>query len=261
MELPWKDPHLTLPDNYQLCLWRLYGLVRRLKQDPDVLHEYDSIIRDQIQQGIVETTESSEEANEDEKIHYLPHHAVVQRDKETTKVQVVYDTLAHSDGHSLNDCLHAGPKFEQQIMDILLRFHVHCIAVTADIEKAFLMVSVAAKDCDVLRVLWFDDVFADQPHVVELRFTCVVFGVSSSPFLLNARVYHHQEQYTKPSQTWCISYPSPPTLMISSLELTARTKHTKWSMNPRGCLRMVGSTYGSFAQTLLPYKRELTRIT
>ena len=197
VELPWKDPHPTLPDNYQLCLRRLYGLVRRLKQDPDVLHEYDSIIHDQIQQGIVETTESSEEAKEDERIHYLPHHAVVRRDKETTKVRVVYDALARSDGLSLNDCLHAGPKFEQKIMDILLRFRVHRIAVTADIEKAFLMVSVAAKDRDVLRFLWFDDVFADQSDVVELRFTRVVFGVSSSPFLLNATIRHHLEQYNQ----------------------------------------------------------------
>jgi len=112
-------------------------------------------------------------------------------------VRVVYDASARSDGPSLNDCLHAGPKFEQKIMDILLRFRAHHIAVTADIEKAFLMVSVVAKDRDVLRFLWFDDVFAEEPDVVELRFTRVVFGVSSSPFLLNATIRHHLEQYNQ----------------------------------------------------------------
>ena len=55
------------------------------------------------------------------------------------------------------------------------------------------------KDRDVLRFLWFRDAFADQLDIVELRFTRVVFGVSSSPFLLNATILHHLEQY-EPTQ-------------------------------------------------------------
>lgn len=62
-------------------------------------------------------------------------------------------------------------------------------------EKAFLMVSMAKKDRDVLRFLWVDDVFADQPNIIELRFTRVVFGVSPSPFLMNATIRHHLDQY------------------------------------------------------------------
>ena len=65
---------------------------------------------------------------------------------------------------------------------------MHCITVIADIEKAFLMVSMSRKDRDVLRFLWFKDPFADQLDIVEMRFTRVVFGVSSSPFLLNATI-------------------------------------------------------------------------
>ena len=60
-----------------------------------------------------------------EKIHYLPHHVVVHQDKQTTKARIVYDASARSDGPSLNDCLHAGPKFDQRIFDLLLRFRVH----------------------------------------------------------------------------------------------------------------------------------------
>jgi hypothetical protein len=49
-------------------------------------------------------------------VHYLPHHAVVCQEKDTTKVRVVYDALAKSGGPSLNDCLHVGHKFNQRIM-------------------------------------------------------------------------------------------------------------------------------------------------
>jgi hypothetical protein len=69
-----------------------------------------------------------------------------------------------------------GPKFNQKTLDILLRFRLYNIPFTADIEKAFLMVSIAEQVRDVLRFLWFDNVLLDKPIVIELRFTCVVFG-------------------------------------------------------------------------------------
>ena len=82
-------------------------------------------------------------------------------------------------------------------MDIILRFRTHRKALAGDIEKAFLNVSVAEEDRDVLRFLWFDDVKKEYPEVIVLRFARVVFGVSSSPFLLNATVKHHLEGYKK----------------------------------------------------------------
>ena len=130
-----------------------------------------------------------------ERIHYLPHHAVIQCDKETTKLRVVYDSSAKSTGLSLNDCLYAGPKFDQNMFDLLLRFRANRVTIVADIEKAFLMVSVAKRDRDVLRFLWVDDVTEQQPEPLILCFTRLVFGVSSSPFLLNATIRHHLEQH------------------------------------------------------------------
>ena len=193
VQLPWKEGHPALADNYKLCLRRLHGLTKRLKQDPAILQEYDATIKNQIQQGIVESVEPSED--DPKCVHYLPHHAVVRQDKQTTKVRVVYDASARTTGPSLNDCLHVGPKLNTKIFDILLRFRVHRIAIIADIEKAFLMISVAKKDRDVLRFMWYKDVHADQLELMELRFARVVFGVSSSPFLLNATLRHHLEKY------------------------------------------------------------------
>ncbi len=191
--LPWKVPHDPLPDNYHLSSRRLQGLLRRLRQNPAILRQYDSVIREQIQQGVVEVVENPE--TNLGKTHYLPHHAVVRQDKETTKLRVVFDASAKSDGPSLNDCLYTGPKFDQRIMDILLRFRTHRVALTGDIEKAFLMISVAKNDQDVLRFLWVDDVSQDPPSITALKFTRVVFGVSSSPFLLNATIRHHLEGF------------------------------------------------------------------
>ena len=48
------------------------------------------------------------------------------------------------------------------------------VAIVADVEKAFLMVSVCKEDRDALQFLWVDDVQKTLPVPVVLRFTRVV---------------------------------------------------------------------------------------
>ena len=36
---------------------------------------------------------------------------------------------------------------------------------------------------------------ADEPNTIKLQFACVVFGISSSPFLLNATVKYHLQKF------------------------------------------------------------------
>jgi len=57
------------------------------------------------------------------------------------------------------------------------------------------MVSVAKCDRDVLRFLWVSDVSQPESEPIVLRFARVVFGVSASPFLLNATINHHMEKF------------------------------------------------------------------
>ena len=57
------------------------------------------------------------------------------------------------------------------------------------------MVAVEEEDRDALRFLWVNSVEQEEPTVRPLRFTRVVFGVCSSPFLLNSTIRHHLEQY------------------------------------------------------------------
>ena len=57
------------------------------------------------------------------------------------------------------------------------------------------MVRVDEKDHEMLRFLWINELDSDVLKPLILRFTCVVFGVSSSPFLLNATINHHIKSY------------------------------------------------------------------
>ena len=145
VHLPWKDNQVTLPDNYQLSLRRLESLLKRLRQDPKTLKEYDNIIKEQIARGIIERVDETS-TTDASCVHYLPHHAIIRRDKKTTKLRIVYDASAKSEGPSLNDCLYSGPSLAENIVDILLGFRCHPTALVGDVEKAFLMIAIAKED-------------------------------------------------------------------------------------------------------------------
>ena len=133
------------------------GIVKRLRQDRDLFPLYNQVICEQIEQGIVEVVPHPNESKGC-CVHYLPHHAVVKHDKDNTKVRIVYNASARSGaGTSLNDALLVGPKFNQRILDILLRFRSFQTALVADIKKAFLMVGVDEGDQDVLCFLRLKD--------------------------------------------------------------------------------------------------------
>ena len=110
VSLPWKEFHEPLTDNYHLCVGRL---LRRLKNEPEILSQYDSTIQEQLAKGIIEPVPPDEKTSN--LVHYLPHHGVVRSDKATTKLRIVYDASAKTFGSSLNECLYKGPKFHQLV--------------------------------------------------------------------------------------------------------------------------------------------------
>ena len=122
-------------------------------------------------------------------MHILPHHAVYKDDK----VRVVFDAAAGRPNQSLNDHLLTGPNLIADLTGVLLRFRMKNVGVTADIEKAFLQLSLHPEDRDVTRFLWREKATDLAP--VVYRMTRVVFGVKPSPFLLQAALRRHLQQY------------------------------------------------------------------
>ncbi len=113
---------------------------------------------------------NSRKDNEIQGIRFWPHHAVVKKDRETTKVRVVYNGSAKTikNERSLNDCLDNGPNYILLIFDMLIKFRSNRVALTADIEKAFLMVGIKKEHRDMLRFLWFANPNEAQPEIVSI---------------------------------------------------------------------------------------------
>ena len=158
------------------------------------------MIDGQLEKGVIEVCnlgDTLSHPNQHDSVHYMPHHPVIRQDRATTKVRVVYDGSAKSKdgGFSLNDCLQTGPNLIAKLLNVLVKFRSYSIALTADIEKAFLMVRISEHDRDSLRFLWLTDPFNVDSAIIHYRFTRLVFGLWPSPAILGAVIANHVQKY------------------------------------------------------------------
>ena len=216
VHLPFYESHPMLSDNYSLCVNRLRSLTKKLSKDEDLFNSYNNIIKDQLSHGIIEKVLNHDLDIGD--VHYLPHRPVRRDKKVTTKVRMVFDASSKSFGPSLNDCLHAGPSLTTSLFGCLLRFRSKKIAFLADIEKAFLQIGLSETCRDYVRFLWYDDIenlhfnMLSNAKLATFRLCRVLFGVTSSPFLLNGTLKLHVEKYLN-------SYPSNVLKLLQSLHV------------------------------------------
>ena len=155
---PWRNEDFSLPENNELSYGRLKSLHKRIVEVPDMLCKYDNIIKDQHEKRIIKIVD--ERSKEEERKHYIPHHAVFTPAKDNTKVRIVYDASAKTKktNLSLNECLYRGPVILEDLCRLLLRFRMKRIGIIADVEKAFLKISLQPKERDVARFLWLKNI-------------------------------------------------------------------------------------------------------
>jgi hypothetical protein len=68
----------------------------------------------------------------------MPHHGVVKETSSTTKLIVVFNgSEKSSNGVSLNDILITGPKVQDELYEIVQRFRLHRIVMSADKAKMY----------------------------------------------------------------------------------------------------------------------------
>nr|XP_034833040.1 uncharacterized protein LOC117989737 [Maniola hyperantus] len=192
---PWTEYPPSLSTNFGLSFGRLVSLLKRL--DSNTLLEYDNILKEQISKGVIELV-SKHTNQEKHPVHYLPHHCVRQKEK---PIRIVYDASAKTkDSNSLNECLYCGPMMLEDLTGLLVKFRYHQIALSADVEKAFLQIALHERDRDVTRFLWIKDLNKPptEDNIIYMRFCRVPFGIISSPFLLNATIKLHLSNDDKP---------------------------------------------------------------
>ena len=134
-------------------------------------------------------------------IFYLPMHAVRKEHSSTTKLRVVFDASAKSaSGISLNDLLLVGPTVHSPLIDVLLRFRLHHVALTADVSKMYRAIELVPSDRDLHRFVWrrtseepLQDycmtrvTFLESPHPPLLQ-TCLLSRMLSTLLLTTLKL-------------------------------------------------------------------------
>ena len=145
--------------------------------------EVESVVREYFDCGHAEEVPLADFNKPCEEVFYLPIHCVRKESSTTSKVRAVFDASANtSTGTSLNDTLFVGPTVHSSLVDVLLRFRLHRVALTADVSRMYRAIALVEDDKDLHRFLWRT---SPQNPLKDFRMTRVTFGVSASSFLAN----------------------------------------------------------------------------
>ena len=105
---------------------------------------------------------------------YMPMHAVRKEASTTTKLGVVFDaSMKTSSGVSLNDVLMVGLTVHPLLIDVLIHFCMHLIAMVAHISKMYRAIELPPTDRDLHRFVWRNN---PNDTLRDFRMTCVTFG-------------------------------------------------------------------------------------
>ena len=130
-----------LLNNERLARVRLAHLNKNLARDHYLQSRYNEAMWKSQEVPV------SEVVNRTTPVFYMPHRPVAKEARLTTKVRPVFDAPTTGyNGVSLNSCINTGPNLLANLTEILIRFRRWKIAITADIEKAFLQVGVKKED-------------------------------------------------------------------------------------------------------------------
>ena len=135
---------------------------------------------------------------QDGKVWYLPHHPVVNPNKE--KPRIVFDCAAQHRGVSLSSRVLQGPDLTNKLVGVLTRFRLHQVALMADVEAMFHQVRVKTDDQDALRFLWWPRGNTNEPPRAY-RMTVHLFGGTWSPscctYAMHRTVQDHEHHFSE----------------------------------------------------------------
>lgn len=180
VRLPFRseDPECQYGKSREIALRRFRSLESKLIKNPTLYEEYRNVLKEYLELNHMECITEQEEID-NEKAVYLPHHAVVREDKETTKVRVVFDASCKGINNvSLNDDLLIGPKLQQDLRHILMRWRCHPVCFVADLVKMYRQ--VLTTDTDFQRILWR---FSPDEPIRHYKLLTLTFGTACAPYM------------------------------------------------------------------------------
>ncbi|XP_075163297.1 uncharacterized protein LOC142235931 [Haematobia irritans] len=160
------------------CLRQFLRNEASLLRKPQIKTVYDDVIREYLHLGHMRPVSATPT---DAPVCYLPHHPVINPDKRTTKLRVVFNASNKtSTGNSLNDILHVGPTLQTDLVLLILRWRLYKFVYNCDITQMYRQIRVDPSQTCLQRILFRD---SPQNIIQDYELQTVTFGVNCAPFL------------------------------------------------------------------------------
>ena len=151
----------------------------------DKSHDFAQAVWEHFDMGYAEPVLTCDLITSQE-LYYMLMHMVTKESSATTKMRVVFDASAKSlSGTSLNDRLLVGPIVHPSLINVLLRFQHHQIALTMGVSLMYCPVVLPANQRDLHRFVWRRE---STEALVDYCMTRLTFEVSMSSFGANMGV-------------------------------------------------------------------------
>lgn len=189
VRLPLRSLNATFGESQHIAITRQLQLEKRFAASDEFATTYREFMLQYEQLGHMSVVDDAKvdmgklranmSANTRE--YYIPHHAVLKEASTSTKLRVVFDaSRKSSNGLSLNDNMLIGPRLQDNLTAIVMRWRRHRIGFCADIEKMYRQIVVDQPDADMQRIVWRPT--ANESMKVY-RLTTVTYGTASAPYL------------------------------------------------------------------------------
>lgn len=187
--LPWLGKERPLC-NYHSAMVQCKAMTRGLESDGS-FEAYDEVMRTLISEGSAEEVVDLDTRDG----YYVPHRPVYKAGS-TTKIRPVFNASSRprKNEASLNDCIFVGSWSQTKLLDILVRWRLHRYTILSDLKKAFLQIRVHPEDRKYLRFLWYKN-----GRLRTYQMTSVLFGATSSPYMLHAAVNRVAADHAAPA--------------------------------------------------------------
>jgi hypothetical protein len=175
-----SDSADKLGDSYDSAKAKFLTLKQRLLKQPQLKKDCSDFLEEYVRLGHMAQLCEAELKKESPNF-CMPHHGVLNETSSTTKLRVVFSGSEKSgNGVSLNNILMIGPKVQDDLFDVVQRFQLQRIVMSAIIAKMYRQVWVNIDDIHLQRIL--SRKTPDQP-LTTYELNTVRYETASAPFL------------------------------------------------------------------------------
>ncbi|XP_076660078.1 uncharacterized protein LOC143363366 [Halictus rubicundus] len=180
VRLPFRSgPPIEIGQSRRVAEKMMHSLSRRLKTSSAISKEYSEFLDEYERLGHMRLAQNSTASSR--QCVFIPHHPVFRADSATTHLRVVFNASSlTTNGSSLNDHLFAGPKLQNDLAAVILRWRKFRFVYTADIAKMYRQILIDERDVDYQRILWQPALSASCR---EYQLLTVTYGMTCAPYL------------------------------------------------------------------------------